>query len=111
MTFSNTPHQQFWKGSTGFGRLCILAPVGVLMLCFPSMTLYDLNYLAPLPILMNFDAEHQKIVELQEENAKLQEQVIKLTDQVAKYEDQMGRLQEQVCLSICKFSSNQRFCK
>ncbi|XP_041476366.1 WD repeat-containing protein 91-like [Lytechinus variegatus] len=50
----------------------------------------------PLPILLNFDAEHQKIVELQEENAKLQEQVIKLTDQVAKYEDQMGRLQEQV---------------
>ncbi|XP_030841451.1 WD repeat-containing protein 91 [Strongylocentrotus purpuratus] len=50
----------------------------------------------PLPILMNFDAEHQKIVDLQEENAKLQDQVIKLTDQVAKYEDQMGRLQEQV---------------
>lgn len=49
---------------------------------------------------MNFDAEHQKIGELQEENAKLQEQVIKLTDQVAKYEDQMGRLQEQVCLSV-----------
>nr|XP_054766186.1 WD repeat-containing protein 91-like [Lytechinus pictus] len=73
-----------WAGDTILSKV-----VKILSIIFQSM---------PLPILLNFDAEHQKIVELQEENAKLQEQVIKLTDQVAKYEDQMGRLQEQVKL-------------
>ena len=57
---------------------------------------YDLNSSAPLPILLNFDLEHQRILELQEENSKLLDQMGKLQDQVMKYLDQIGNLQDQV---------------
>ncbi|XP_071476056.1 WD repeat-containing protein 91-like [Diadema antillarum] len=50
----------------------------------------------PLPILLSFDTEHQKIVELQEDRGKLQDEVTKLQDQVSKLQDQVGRYQEQV---------------
>ena len=69
---------------------------------------YGLNFSAPIPILLNFDLEHQRIVEFQEENSKLLEQMGKLQDQVTRYQDQIGKLQEQVFTSFQKLMLHSR---